>query len=207
MATADYQVAAASMLSVVKMATLCILLTTPAASASEICKSVDAEGNVTFHDCRGVDSDATRVEMSEGPTEEEILEARERAKRDIDAFDEMVGTPGSPAATADTPMTSPSESAPRTPASGTRTRLSREQHDARQRTLDEQCQIAREKILSIERAQYVEECVQGRSRRTREECERFYADHGAATATRGPLYLDLPECVEAYEFRRNLDRP
>ena len=208
MVTTHFQVDATSMLSFVKMASLCFLFTTPAASASEICKSIDEEGNVTFSDCQAVDSDSTQVEVSEGPTEEEILEAKERAKRQIDAFNEIVGKPDSPATISDTPTTSPSESAHRTPASGTKTktRLSREQNEARQIALDEQCQIAREKILSVERAQYVEECVQDSSRRSREECERFYADHGAATATRGPLYLDLPECVEAYEFRRNLNR-
>lgn len=72
--------------------------------------------------------------------------------------------------------------------------------------LDEQCQVTRERILSVERARYVEECVQGRSRSTREECERFYADHGNATLTRGPLYMNLPECVEAHAFRQNRDR-
>ena len=78
--------------------------------------------------------------------------------------------------------------------------------DDQQVALDERCQIAREKILGVERAQYVEECVNDRSRRTREECERFYADHGNATAARGPLYMELPECVEAHEFRQNRGR-
>ena len=105
----------------------------------------------------------------------------------------------------DIPITSPLESAPRTPASGTKTRLSRKQLDAQQIALDEQCRIAREKILSVERAQYVEECVQDR-RRTREECERFYASHGDATFTSPPLHLDLPECVEAHKFRQNRSR-
>lgn len=208
MFTTNYQVDITSMLSFVKVATLCILFTTRAASASEICKSIDEEGNVTFSDCQALDSDSTQVEVSEGPTEEEILEAKERAKQQIDAFNEIIGKPDSPATTLATPATSPSESAHRTPASSrkTKTRLAREQKEARQIALDEQCRIAREKILSVERAQYVEECVQGGSRRSRDECERFYADHGAATATSGPLYVDLPECLEAYEFRRNLNR-
>ncbi|MEM8769965.1 MAG: hypothetical protein AAGE43_21225, partial [Pseudomonadota bacterium] len=75
--------------------------------------------------------------------------------------------------------------------------------EAEQLALDEACQTAREKILAPERARFVEECVQDRSRRSREECERFYADHGNATAARGPLYMDLPECVQAHEFRQN----
>jgi hypothetical protein len=35
---------------------------------------------------------------------------------------------------------------------------------------------------------------------------RFYADHGNTTAARGPLYMDLPECVEAHQFRQNRSR-
>jgi len=203
-----FQVDATSMLSFVKVAALCFLFTAPVATASatEICKSIDEEGNVTFTDCQATDSDSTRIEVSEGPTEAEILEAKERAKQEIDAYDEIFDAPDSPATASDIPITSPLESAPRMPASGTKTRLSREQLDAQQIALDEQCQIAREKILSVERAQLVEECVQGLSKRTREECERFHADHGDATDIRGPLYLELPECVEAYEFRRNLKR-
>jgi hypothetical protein len=206
MGVTHLQAESTSTLSFLKIAAFCFLSTATAASATEICKSVDEEGNVSFTDCQAADSDSTHIEMKDVPTEEEILQAKERAKQQIDAFDEIIGTSDSPATPSDTPAGSPSESAPQMPASVTRTRWSREQDEARQIALDEQCQIAREKILSVERAQYVEECVQGRSRRTREECEHFYADHGAATATRGPLYLDLPECVEAYEFRRDLNR-
>ena len=208
MVITHFQLDATSMLSFVKMAALCFLFTAPAAAASatEICKSIDEEGNVTFTDCQEVDSDSTRIEVSEGPTEAEILEAKERAKQDIDAFNEITGTPDSRGTASDIPITSPLESAPRMPASGTKTRLSRKQLDAQQIALDEQCQNAREKILSVERAQHVEECVQGLSRRTREECERFHADHGAATYERGPLYFDLPECVEAHKFRQNRSR-
>jgi hypothetical protein len=199
-----FQNDAISMLSIVKVAALGFLFTAAAtASAAEICKSTDEKGNVTFSDCQAVDSDSTRIEVSEGPTDAEILEAKERAKQAIDAYDEIIGAPDSPATVADVPITSPVESAPHMPATGTKIRLSREQLDVQQRALDEQCQIAREKILSVERAQYVEECIQDGSRGARKECERFYADYGDATESRPQLHLDLPECVEAYEFQRN----
>ncbi len=87
-------------------------------------------------------------------------------------------------------------------AAGTPSRTQRAAAEAEQAALDEACQAAREEILAPQRAQFVEECVEGRSRRSREECERFYADHGNATAARGPLYMDLPECVKAHEFRQ-----
>ena len=139
--------------------------------------------------------------MREGPTEAEILAAKERAKREINAFDEIVGASDSPATVS--PTNAPLKTTPRIPVSGTKIRLSGEQLDAQQISLDKQCEIAREKVLRVERAQYVEECVQERRMSNREACERFYATHGAATATSPPLHLDLPECVEAYKFQRN----
>ena len=67
--------------------------------------------------------------------------------------------------------------------------------------LDARCEAARQAKLAPERAQYIEECVgEGKDR---DYCTRFYADHGAQTGNRAPLYLDLPECVEAFEYRRD----
>jgi len=84
---------------------------------------------------------------------------------------------------------------------------SRRELDAQQVQLDEQCQVARESLLSVERAQYIEECVKRKHPRPdRAGCERFYADHGAAAGSRAPLHMDLPECVEAHEFRQNRPR-
>jgi hypothetical protein len=85
---------------------------------------------------------------------------------------------------------------------------SRAQLDAQQAELDARCEAAREDILSVERAELVEECVENQfPRRDRAGCERFYADHGNATAGgRPPLHMDLPECVEAHDFRQNRSR-
>lgn len=185
-----------------------LLLTTPidCASAAEICKTVDNDGNITFSDCDKAASEATRIEVEEGPTQAEILEAIKQAQREIEDFNQLTGAPDSPPGSSGPSRTSAATASPR-PASGTKTSMSRRERDATQIALDEQCQLAREKILSVERAQLVEECVQGRSRRTREECERFYADHGNATAGgRAPLYMDLPACVEAHEFRQSRSR-
>ena len=88
-------------------------------------------------------------------------------------------------------------------ASSAHASSSRNQRDAEQARLDEVCETAREAILSVERAAYVEECVEKKQRPDRASCERFYADHGARAGNRAPLYLDLPECVEAHEFRQN----
>ena len=186
-----------------RVLTIWVLFATPVAttSAAEICKSVDEQGNVSFSDCGQNDQTSTRIEASEGPTEAEILEAQAQAKQEMDAFNEITGAP-------DPPATSSSKSVPGKPASGAHAspRKRREQMHAQQAALDEQCQNDREVILSVERAQYVEECVRGNSRSTREECVRFYADHGDATRVRGMLYMNLPSCVEAHEFRNNRSR-
>jgi hypothetical protein len=80
---------------------------------------------------------------------------------------------------------------------------SRRAAEAEQAQLDKACEDAREKILSVERAQYVEECVAKKfPRDDRAGCERFYADHGAAAGGRAPLHMDLPECVAAHENRQ-----
>jgi hypothetical protein len=81
---------------------------------------------------------------------------------------------------------------------------SRRAAEAEQARLDQACEDAREKILSVERAQLVEECMADKfPRDDRAGCERFYADHGNATAGgRAPLHMDLPECVAAHENRQ-----
>jgi hypothetical protein len=81
---------------------------------------------------------------------------------------------------------------------------SRRAAEAEQAALDQACEEAREKILTVERAQLIDECVANKFPRSdRSGCERFYADHGNATAGgRAPLYMDLPECVVAHDNRQ-----
>lgn len=67
--------------------------------------------------------------------------------------------------------------------------------------LNAACEQARENKLAPLRAQYIEECV-SKQRRDRDYCQRFYADYGARSGNRPPLFLDLPECVEAFEFQK-----
>ena len=85
---------------------------------------------------------------------------------------------------------------------------SRRQMEAQQAELDARCEAAREELLGVERAALVEECVERQFPRSDlAGCERFYADHGNATAGgRAPLHMDLPECIEAHEFRQSRSR-
>jgi len=72
-----------------------------------------------------------------------------------------------------------------------------------QATLGAACEEAREQRLKPERARFVEECVTKKHKPDRASCERFYSDYGARNGNRAPLYYDLPECVDAFEFRKS----
>jgi hypothetical protein len=75
--------------------------------------------------------------------------------------------------------------------------------DQKQVKLDAVCEQAREKQLAPMRAQFVEECVQNKEQPDRKSCEAFYADFGAQSGRRAPLFYDLPECVEAFEYQNS----
>ena len=78
-----------------------------------------------------------------------------------------------------------------------------EERAARQAKLDRACEAAREEKLAPIRKGFVEECVREEQFETREECEAYYADYGAATGGRAPLFYDLPPCVEAFEYAKS----
>ncbi len=75
--------------------------------------------------------------------------------------------------------------------------------DREQAKLDAACEAARETNLAPLRAGFIEECVEKKQRPDRAACERFYADYGNQSGRRAPLFYDLPECVKAFEYRRN----
>jgi hypothetical protein len=74
---------------------------------------------------------------------------------------------------------------------------------ARQAELDRICEAAREEKLAPLRQRFVQECVDDAQFETREECEAFYADYGAQSGNRAPLFYDLPPCVEAFEYAQS----
>jgi hypothetical protein len=72
-----------------------------------------------------------------------------------------------------------------------------------QAQLDAACEAARESRLAPERARYIEECVARKQKPDRAACEKFYADYGAQSGARAPLYYDLPACRRAFEARKD----
>ena len=75
--------------------------------------------------------------------------------------------------------------------------------EEKQAELDAACEVAREKKLAPLRAQHIEECVEQGHQRDRESCERFYADFGAQSGQRAPLFYDLPECQKAFDYAQS----
>lgn len=68
------------------------------------------------------------------------------------------------------------------------------------------CEQEREKRLAPEREQLIQDCINIK-RKSPGYCERYYSDYGAAAKletgyVRPALYMDLPECVAAWEARR-----
>jgi hypothetical protein len=79
--------------------------------------------------------------------------------------------------------------------------------DHKQAALDAACEQAREAKLAPLRKRFVEECVQNDEQPDRKSCEAFYADYGAQSGNRAPLFYDLPECVEAFEYQNSQRQP
>ena len=75
--------------------------------------------------------------------------------------------------------------------------------DEKQAMLDAACEQARQVKLAPMREQYVEECVANKEQPDRKSCEVFYADFGAQSGRRAPLFYDLPQCVEAFDFQNS----
>ncbi len=77
--------------------------------------------------------------------------------------------------------------------------------DAKQAKLDAACERARQAKLAPIRAQLIEDCVKNEEQPDRKSCEVFYADYGAQSGHRAPLFYDLPECVKAFDYQNSED--
>ncbi|HKJ16579.1 MAG TPA: hypothetical protein VJ984_04455 [Xanthomonadales bacterium] len=79
--------------------------------------------------------------------------------------------------------------------------------EAQQAELDAACEAAREEKLVPMRQALVHECVDNQEFETVSECETFYSDYGSRSggrrSGRAPLFYDLPECVEAFNYQNS----
>lgn len=58
-----------------------------------------------------------------------------------------------------------------------------------------------EKLIPL-RKQFTKDCIE-KEKKEPECCERFYGTYGDSTYHRNSLFLDLPECVEAFEYKNS----
>jgi hypothetical protein len=75
------------------------------------------------------------------------------------------------------------------------------QREARQKQLDQRCEKARQKALTPLKEKFTRECID--EGRDADYCQKRHADYGKRTGKRPPLFYDLPECVEAFEFKKS----
>ena len=75
--------------------------------------------------------------------------------------------------------------------------------EQKQAELDTSCEAARQKKLAPLRKQFVEQCVRDKEQSDRAACEAYYSDYGAQSGDRAPLFYDLPQCKQAFEYQNS----
>jgi hypothetical protein len=80
-----------------------------------------------------------------------------------------------------------------------------QERQARQAELDRQCEAARQVALAPKRQEIYNECI---NHFGKEEavCRNEANAYNGYRIGGAPLYYDLPECVEAFEFSKAKDR-
>jgi hypothetical protein len=73
---------------------------------------------------------------------------------------------------------------------------------ARQAELDQACEAARQVALAPRREEIYEECL-GRPGRDEPACRNEANGYNGNRIGGAPLFYDLPECEEAFDYRRS----
>ena len=174
------------------------LIAAIAASGGEYCKWTDESGVVHF-DEKCPDNVTSAIVATEGErTESQIRAAEEHSKSLLSEPTQSIkSTRKSQRSESGIHAGVTADSSPQ--VSKDFSQMSAEQ-------LDVMCEEEREKRLAPEREQLIQNCV--KKGRSQGYCERYHSDYGGAQRiigtdrVRPALYLDLPECVAAWEARR-----
>jgi len=180
------------------MTVVLTFITVMEASGDEFCKWTDENGVVHYAEKCPDDVTPVVVTAEDKRSESQIRAAEERSKS-------LLSKP--------TPSTKSSKRSQRSKSeirdnvtAHPRPQDSRDMSQMSVEELDALCEKEREKRLAPEREQLIQNCVTNR-RSSQEYCERYYSDYGAPQRideqyVRPALYMDLPECVAAWEARR-----
>ena len=76
---------------------------------------------------------------------------------------------------------------------------------ARQAELDRACEAARQVALAPRRQEIYEECI-NRFGKEEDACRREASGYNGNRIGAAPLFYDLPECVEAFEYQKADDQ-
>jgi hypothetical protein len=179
---------------------LMVVLTLMAASAAnggEYCKWTDESG-VVHYDEQCPDNVTSAIVATEGERTESQIRAAEEHSKSLLSEPAPVIKPTRKSQSSESGINAGVTEHSRAQDSGDLSQMSADQ-------LDVMCEKEREKRLAPEREQLIQNCIVNQ-RSSQEYCERYYSDYGAAQAiepgrVRPALYMDLPECVAAWEAR------
>lgn len=76
---------------------------------------------------------------------------------------------------------------------------------AQQAELDRLCEEARDRALEPVRAEIYQECMDDQ-RKDPDYCRRYADGYNGERVGGAPRFYELPECVEAFEFKRSQRR-
>jgi hypothetical protein len=75
------------------------------------------------------------------------------------------------------------------------------ERNAKQAELDSKCEEARQKALAPIRQDIFDECLEKKEDEL--VCKNEAAEYNGAKVGRGPLFYDLPECVVAFDNKKD----
>jgi hypothetical protein len=80
-----------------------------------------------------------------------------------------------------------------------------DRRQARQEELDRNCEAARQVALQPRREAIYQECI-NKFRKEEGVCRNEANSYNGYRVSGAPLYYDLPECVEAFDYRKDKDQ-
>lgn len=182
------------------------LIAAMTASGGEYCKWTDESGVVHF-DEKCPDNVTSTMITTEGERTEAQMRAAEEHSKSLLSKPTQVIDSTSQAKGLESAIDPEATEQEEPPGSVDLSQMSAQQ-------LEVMCEKEREKRLAPEREQLIKDCVEN-WRSSQAYCENYYSDYGAAhpiigkdgqtVGMRPALYMDLPECVAAWEAKMRGD--
>ena len=80
-----------------------------------------------------------------------------------------------------------------------------DRRQARQAELDRECETARQAALQPKREDIYQECI-NKFKKEEGVCQSEANAYNGYRISGAPLYYDLPECVQAFDYRKDKDQ-